>query len=285
MRDTVENELLKAHMELALTKIDALAARIEKPGNEKDKAADEKDKPWWTSATAFLALPTAALGLWIAFNQITQHPFDLAKTTAETAKIRSEDTKLRLDIQAQLEAEVAKLREVHLRGTKETDAQLQEAVASLSSHVSRLAELDKTAHALDVSVLYKALVVGTFSTCLFLMLSVLSATANWVQGVSAVLVQSVIRRKIDRLPYEAQEKSRWRAWERRIPFIVMTSSTLMSVLRITLEVVIFASLSVPLFDLAMQGLGSPLRFEAVWLELRALHFGAAFAKVTSALTL
>jgi len=83
-------------------KLDVLLARVEK-AEIASKIPTKDSQPWWTVAAQILGIPVAVTLILLQWSQTQKAPHDIEKTTAETAKLQTEELKARAELQQILE--------------------------------------------------------------------------------------------------------------------------------------------------------------------------------------
>lgn len=95
-------------------------------------------KPWWASAIEFLALPAAIVAIVLQLTQASSNVQTSAKFEAETAKLRTDEVKTRVELQRMLDD----LAETKKRGITAYREEVEKAIPQLQQTIERLRILE-----------------------------------------------------------------------------------------------------------------------------------------------
>jgi len=158
-------------LETITARLDTFDVRSqEKRAAKEEKTAAKEKEPWWVAVTKFLGLPAAAIALLLNLTTLRHDSYETEKLAAKTFKIRTDELKTRAGLAQQLDA----LDKTRAAGTADYKAELEATLPKIQESLARLRILNESARLTDTSVLYKSLVIATFASTVWLMISVLS---------------------------------------------------------------------------------------------------------------
>jgi hypothetical protein len=265
------------HTQLLLAKLDTITARLDTfDARSQQRTPTTEREPWWATVTKFLGLPAAAIALLLNVTTVRHDSYETDKLAAETSKIKTDELKTRADLAQQLDA----LDKSRAAGTAAYRAELEATLPKIEDSLARLRVLNESARLTDTSVLYKSLIVATFISTVWLMISVLSTVWGSLSTLIFVSVYQTTERANDR-----GKRFQWfEKWKGRLPLIVGIWSSFWSIGRKWLEVFLFLALTIPLFNLATHALGSSLTLQDVSQDLIHLRLTEALDKIRDVLS-
>jgi hypothetical protein len=240
------------------------------------QGSDQKPKPTkMESYIQFFTVLTLAVGIILTFTNIFKSGPENNKTIAETEQINTETLKTRVELQQMLD----QLETNRSKGVDEYNKQLNEMLPQLQTTITKLNELNDT-NSKDVVVenLYKSLLIGIFGTAVFFFLRTFSILWSWLT--------SSLRNIFYALRPNWKEEKKLQKYEQTQKFINLIDPVLMhvpSLVFLIVEIYIFTSLSIPLFDSVSASLGSNVRFSPVLSKLWGLDLRSAVEMLRAAL--
>lgn len=223
-----------------------------------DKDKSEEKHPWWFYVSQFATILGVIAVIVLNLSQASQVGPTNEKTVAETQKIRTEELKTR----AELEKLLDDLATEKSKGLDAYEEQLNRVLPELQSTIEKLSELDSASSKYDtVANLYKNMLIAMFLMAVLFFLNTFSIIWSWLTGTLISAFYSL--RPKAKIKNGIVQKT-W--FDRMQNYISMFASMLGNVPAVAIllvEVYVFTSLSVPLFDSVSASLGTDLKFASV----------------------
>jgi hypothetical protein len=227
-------------------------------------------KPWWASTLEFLALPAAVIAIVLQLTQASGNVQTGAKTQAETAKIRVEEIKTRVELEKMLND----LAETKGKGVTAYREEVEKTIPRLQETVERLRRLESlSSSALLERSLAKYVLLWVLFQAVGLVFDVVQ------QGWSTLLASFWVL-AFSRQPRDEGKRSyeRHRKIQKYGQLAAALLSSVTSILRGSIQLSIFVALMIPLFNEVALALGSSIHFDTLFAH--AKHFQLAKALAT-----
>jgi hypothetical protein len=251
-------------------RLDAAVLRLEKSVEPPSKTT----KSWWTVAIEFLALPAAVLAIVIQITQTKSTAVEQDKTVAETEKIKTEEIKTRVEIEGLVDS----LAEKKQKGIQIYRAELERTLPLMQNAVERLSTLEAQSTKGPITQSLAKFVI------LWIVLIGVGLVFNVIgQLWSTLLTAGTLTLFNRKAPKDPSSRLRHERWKRIATWAHPILGPMPSVLHWAIELAIFITLLVPLFDETMSRLGVDLKFATVLEDAKRFKISDAIAAVSKAL--
>ena len=232
-------------------------------------------KPWWASTLEFLALPAAVIAIVLQLTQASGNVQTGAKTQAETAKIRVEEMKTRVELEKMLDD----LAETKGKGVTAYREEVERAIPKLQDAIESLRRLETLASSqlLERSVAKFVL--------LWILFHAVGLVFDVIQQGWGTLFASLFLFVFARRPKDDSTSDHERH-QKRLKYAQISAALLSpvpNVLRWSIQLSIFFALMVPLFNEVALGLGSNTQFDTLVQQAKHLEISRALAMMKEVL--
>ena len=265
-------EVLKAKMELISLKLDQQSTTA-----GKDNSSDKK--AWWTTAVEILALPALVVAILLQVSQTTSNIGVPEKTAAETAKIRTEELKARVELESLIDG----LAEKKGEGIAEYREEIEKTIPRLEETIEKLSKIERQSEKWSIEALFALYIVLwivyvgvslVFEIISHIWSTILNSVSNMIYGLDSYDPDNPISKKrrkvIERL-------------RKIVPWVHSFLGPVPHLIEWAIRLSIFIALLIPFFDQVSLFLGSNHNFESILESAKSLDLGGVIAKLKSIL--
>jgi len=225
-------------------------------------------KPWWTLAVEFLALPTAVIGLAVAFTTASGNVSTERKTAVETEQIKAN-----LNKAAEAGRLATDLSEKEKQGPKAFEQAVAQNANKIKESLERLQRLEEQNARITVqTTVLKFVLLWILFIVVGLIFDIIGAAWSVVVNTSSLFMYEILNSRREK--YSEKFEKRRRLLQRLVHGLVIVLGQVPNVLRWSIQLSIFAVLLGPLFNEISVAFGSGIQFNDVLREAKHLHFGA-----------
>lgn len=250
--------------------------KIEEIKSNAKQQSDQKPKPTrLESYGQLLTVISIAAAVILTFTNIFSAGPENEKTVAETEQINTETLKTRVELQQMLD-------DLTVEKSKGVDAyneQLDKILPELQATITRLNDLNAVdSNDILVENLYKSLLIGIFGTAVFFFLNTFTIIWSWLMSSLLNVFYSFRPEWKDKVKQKRYEKT-----QKVINLINPIFSSFPSLIILVIQIYVFTSLSIPLFDSISASLGMNVRFSPILEKLWEFDLRSAVEMLRTAL--
>lgn len=252
--------------ELEQIKLEIQKLSVEFKEERFKQSQNKKDQPWWITLTQILGIPALLILMFFNFTQSGQSIQNTEKAVAETAKIKTEEIKTRVEIQKLL-GELSDQRTANL---EEYQKQLDETLPKLEETINKLVNLKATPQSpLSEKFFLTFLLLWIVYHGLSLVFNIIEYLWNVFVNLLATSVckftekQSKIRKKIINI----------------MSSITPLMYPVVGIFRWSIELFVFTVLVLPFFDQVILAMGSTVKAK----DIKSAFFNFEFTEAVQTL--